>query len=357
MVRRMSKSIDNWKDIIYPPPLKKGDLIGVTAPSSGVPKKFHPRLELVLEHLEKRGFKYVEGKYLRSDHKGISADARNRAKDFMNLWNNPDVKAIIPPWGGELLINILPLLDFDIVRKKSTKWILGYSDTSTLLFSLTLLSGVASAHGMNLMDSVLEQKDGLSERTFNVLATREGNSITQESSIRHQVKFEDFTQNVKATFNLTHKTFWKSLFNKDNDQFSGRIIGGCLDTIKHLIGAKYGDLPQFISKFNKDKVILYLENAGLNPSEVCRSLWNMKLAGWFNGLSGVLLGRSAGVDVKSQNEFSYKDALLDVFVGVNFPVIYDCDIGHLPPQMTIINGSMAHVEFSDGKGKLIQKFC
>jgi muramoyltetrapeptide carboxypeptidase LdcA involved in peptidoglycan recycling len=51
---------------------------------------------------------------------------------------------------------------------------------------------------------------------------------------------------------------------------------------------------------------------------------------------------------------SYIDALEDALADLNFPVLYDADIGHRPPQMTILNGSLAQLSFEQGTGLLIQ---
>ncbi len=42
--------------VLFPPRLAPGDVIGVTAPSSGVPEHLHPRLELAIKNLKKRGY-------------------------------------------------------------------------------------------------------------------------------------------------------------------------------------------------------------------------------------------------------------------------------------------------------------
>ncbi len=98
-------------------------------------------------------------------------------------------------------------------------------------------------------------------------------------------------------------------------------------------------------------MILYLENAEASPPAVCRMLWNMRLAGWFEGVNGLLLGRSGGVESEA---FTYMDALHDVLDELCVPIVYDVDIGHRAPQMTIVNGSLGVVSCSGGKGTITQ---
>lgn len=330
-----------------------GSVIGVTAPSSGVPKFLAPRLNLVIQHLKQRGFESVEGICLRNDFKSVSGSAKERANDFQKLWNDPKIDAIVPPWGGELLLNMIPHLNFADLSK-NPKWLLGYSDISTLLFAITIKTGISTAHGMNLMDAVLEQNDSLSSQTYEILSLKPGEEVTQNSSKNHQILFRDFSKDVGVTFNLTEKTEWKVLNAGSEMEFSGRIIGGCLDTLRNLIGTPYGNLNEFAARFQQSGLILYLENSGSEPAEVCRALWNMKLAGWFDSVNGIVFGRSGVSDSTGADVFSYRDALNDVFAESKFPVIYDADIGHKPPQLTILNGSMATLRYKDGAGSLVQ---
>ncbi|MBN3786175.1 hypothetical protein G3N94_04600 [Burkholderia sp. Ac-20353] len=39
---------------------------------------------------------------------------------------------------------------------------------------------------------------------------------------------------------------------------------------------------------------------------------------------------------------------------IRCPVIYDMDIGHVPPQLSLVNGALAQVELHDGHGTIVQ---
>lgn len=87
--------------VLFPPRLAPGDVIGVTAPSSGVPEHLHPRLELAIKNLKKRGYQVREGRCLRSQHKNKSATKFSRVEELMSYLTDPDIKAVMPPWGGD----------------------------------------------------------------------------------------------------------------------------------------------------------------------------------------------------------------------------------------------------------------
>lgn len=340
-------------DFIYPAALKRKSKIGITGPSGGIHERFTDRYNLALNHLKNQGFEIVEGNCLKGEFKHVSGPKYKRAEDFMNLWMRDDIDAIIPPWGGELLIEILPLLDFKKMQKAKPKWLMGYSDISTLLFPLTLLTGIASVHGTNLLEMIPAQTDELTKNCLLSLTQEKGSSITQKSSEFFQTKGPSFTSEYEKGFNATEKTYWKTLDNK-SCKIKGRVIGGCFDTLTHLIGTPYGNLTNFKKSAGDDGVILYFENVVAAPCDIARMLWSMQFAGWFEGVSGVVLGRSSAEIVTNENNLNYIEVITEFFKELKLPLIYDADIGHQQPNLTILNGSLA--EFSvdeEGRGLLV----
>ncbi len=99
-----------------------------------------------------------------------------------------------------------------------------------------------------------------------------------------------------------------------------------------------------------DNAISQLNSMGYEC--IYRTIWQMKMNGWFRNCNGILFGRPDGYsDVK---DFSFTDALSLPLGDLNIPIIYDADIGHLPPQLTLINGAYAAVEYCNGAGEIIQ---
>ena len=141
----------------YPSAMKQGSTFGITAPSGGVNPSLHPRLDLSIDNLKSRGYATKEGKCLRVEVKHVSAPKQDRAADFLSMYLDDSIDAIFPPWGGELAIEILPMLDYEKLSSVRPKWVIGYSDTSTLLLALTIKLDIATVHGTNLMDSIPAQ--------------------------------------------------------------------------------------------------------------------------------------------------------------------------------------------------------
>ena len=335
----------------FPAPLRPGDLIAVTAPSSGVPAPLHARLDRVIAHLRARGYRVVEGRCLRADHKHVSAPAAERAAELMGFLRDPAVAAVMPPWGGELATELLELIDFEALRALPPKWFTGFSDLSTLQLPLALLSGWASAHASNLME-LQPGQDGL----LDLLAADLATPFAQQAAARYQLAGADWAETVDAPYCLSEPVRWCRLDGSERPlQLSGRLIGGCIDTIAWLAGTPYGDLPGFVRAAGGEGVLLCLENCDQTPPALARSLWSLRRQGWFDGLAGLLIGRNSGPEPAAADAFGYRDALRSALGDLACPVLIDLDIGHRPPRLTLINGALATLQFEGGRGSLLQR--
>jgi muramoyltetrapeptide carboxypeptidase len=341
--------------IRYPRPFCIGDTIAVTAPSNGIHgATLLARLDTVIAHLRALGYKVVEGKCLRGQRKGASASARDRAAELMAFLTNDTISAIIPATGGELAIEIVPLLNFDELSSVRPKWMLGFSDITTILLPLTLLSGWANAHGATLMNLPPGQRDEFASSTLNILGTRTGDSVEQHSSTQHQIP--DYSKDpVSFTSGMTR---WKILGERPDAEvrIRGRLIGGCLGRINCLAGSKYGNIPEFVAKNQPEGVILYLENGGLWPTQLARAMNSVAMNGWLDSLSGILIGRHSGGQNQTEHDLTHMDVLNNALGKLKCPVVYDADLGHTFPQLTLINGAIADINVANGAAQVAQHF-
>lgn len=332
------------------PVLEKGAVIGVTAPSSGVPQELHELLQQAIERLQKRGYGVECGPTAWTQEKAKSAPAAVRAAEFNAMMADERIGLVVPPWGGELLIEIMEQVDF---AEMKCKWILGYSDISVLLLAVTLKTGIATAHGTNFIDLRGEQTDPTTAMWEKVLSTPSGGSVLQQSSQQYQLEWGGGEPSPHV-FNLTEATVWKTVGNQ-KVTMQGRLLGGCIDVIRHLIGTPYGDVRHFQQHYiNKEPILWYLENCELSVADLRRSLVHMKLAGWFEHCSGLMFGRSAAN--RPVEGYTVEDVYQELADELGLPVAYDIDCGHQPPQVTLINGAYAEVEVIDGKGTVKQVF-
>lgn len=344
----------------YPRALGRGSRVAVPAPSSGVEPALHARLDRCLAGLRERGFVVEEGRSLRHEVAGASAPAAARAGELMQLLLRDDVDAIVPPWGGELAIELLDRLDWAALAAARPKWVLGYSDTSTWMLPLTLRLGWATLHGPCLMDLVPGQDDPLTAGVWSALAAGAGSTLRQRQSTHWQSRWTDFAEQPACTYALTEPTRWWLLDGGVEASMAGRLVGGCLDTLMHTAGSPHGDVAGFVARHRTEGVLLYLENAELSPPGVLRALHRLRWAGWLDGLTGVLVGRSAAPDTTAAEQLRHADALRQGLGHLSCPVLVDVDIGHRPPQLVLVNGAFAQLRYSDtaaggAGGELVQR--
>ncbi len=332
--------------IQFPQPLTRGSKIALVAPSSGVPSALEPRLELVLANLRALGFEPIESKSLRTDE---TPPWEVRLEAWMEALLDDALDAVIPPWGGELAIEVVAHMDFERLRRARPKWILGYSDISTLLVPMLLRLGWASAHGPNAMDLVPSQQDPLTSRALSFLTSTD--AFTQRSSTHFQTAWVDWKERPNAPFRLEAETRYQTLDGRPLHA-RGRLIGGCLDTLVSLVGTPFGDVPSFVRAHREEGVILFLENCELSPAQTARAFTHLRLAGWLDGLSAIVLGRS---QAPGSRDAGYAHSLRRAFEDVDARVAFDADIGHVPPQWTLIEGSLASLHVENGAGSITQE--
>ncbi|WP_315093447.1 LD-carboxypeptidase [uncultured Cellulomonas sp.] len=328
--------------ISYPRALAVGDVIGVAAPSAGIGAQHAARLDVAVRHLSSRGFPVRLGSLVRRD--GIAAgSAAERAEELMGLMLDPTVRAVVPPWGGHLALALLPSIDFDALAADPT-WLVGYSDISTLLLPLTLLTGVASLHGQNLMDTPFRVPAPMAS-WLDVVRSPPGAVITQGSAPRFRRSgFADFAAEPGITeYVLDTPGRWSRVDATGDVQVSGRLLGGCLETVSHLAGTPYGDVEQFAVTHAPEGLIVYLESSGSDAAEVARRLLGLRYAGWFTRANAVLLGRSRGADLPG---LSQHEAVGLALRDLGIPVLVDVDCGHVPPHLSLVNGALATLDHS-----------
>lgn len=332
--------------IIYPEKIKPNDTIAITAVS--MPANVE-KIDLAIDNLKELELKVIETKNVRSD--GIvSSEGKERAEELLELYKNPDVKYIIAARGGEFLMEMLPYLDEhkDII-KNNPKWFQGFSDPSLLNLYITTNFNIATINMENVSEYAMKPRFKSIQNSLEFIFSNEKEYI-QESFDKYQK--EEFEYGNTKGYNLTEDNIYEC--EQGNVTFKGRIIGGCIDTFNLIAGTKMDNIKNFVSQFDEEGVIWYFDNCELSPCEFYRRLWYMNQMGYFKNVNGFLIGRSF-VQRNDNDSFSFKSAVERALKKFNVPIIYKVDIGHIPPQMYIINGSYAEFEFNDGKGKLIQR--
>ena len=126
-----------------------------------------------------------------------------------------------------------------------------------------------------------------------------------------------------------------------------------MDILANLCGTKYDRTADFAEKYREDGLIWFLEACDLSVFSIRRAVWELQHAGWFRHVKGFLIGRPlAGREALMGLDHIH--AVTDLLIEYGVPILLDVDIGHLPPMMPLVNGSIAEVnaDLSSGSMKL-----
>jgi muramoyltetrapeptide carboxypeptidase LdcA involved in peptidoglycan recycling len=318
----------------FPRPLRHGDRIGVTSPSAGVAGAAAARIEFCVDWLRGRGYDVVVGECM--DGTGLtSAPAQERADELTRMLADPEIRCVLPPWGGETAIDLVDLLDWDALAGAEPTWLVGYSDMSTVLLPITTRLGWATLHGDNLADTPYVVPDGLLH--WLDLVSGEGPFMQRDPGVvTAWVRFEEDPRATQWT--TVGPGTWEVQGGGSLD-VSGRLVGGCVETVANLAGTPYGDVRAWAETFD-EPTIVYVEACEEHAVNICRYLHALRLAGWFDRAAAVLVGRTNAPD---HPEMTQRDAVLDALGRLDLPVVWDLEIGHVPPHLPLVNGAVARV--------------
>ena len=343
----------------YPEPLKKGGTIGFIAPSFGCAvDPYETRFQNALKIFGQKGYKTLLGPNCFADRGiGISNTPESCAAELNAAMTDDRPDVIISCGGGELMCEVVPYIDFEKIRRAAPKWYMGYSDNTNYTFLSAILADTAAIYGPCAPTFGRVPWHPSVEDAF-ALITGESNSVTgydlwekwEEDVSENEAEKEDEPDSRKADplapYRVTEKTtyrYFRTGGTGDKAAFNGRLLGGCVDILTLLTGTKYDRVGEFLEKYREDGFIWFLECCDLNVLAIRRAFWQMREAGWFRYAKGFLIGRPLHFGEAFFGVDQY-NAVTDIIGSLGVPVIMDLDIGHLPPMMPIICGSLAEVK-------------
>lgn len=278
---------------VKPLPLERGDTIGIVSPSSPVEKNV---LTQGIRYLEEKGFKIQFGKHVYDADRFLAGTDQDRAKDLMDFYRDPTIKAIFASRGGQGSQRLLPYLDIDVIRQHP-KALVGFSDTTALQLGILSLTGIISYTGYTLTVELSELLDGsLSSCLMGRPYTIEGGTVVHAGSAK------------------------------------GPLIGGNLTLLTALLGTPFQ--PDFKG------AILLIEEVGIEPYHVDCMLSHLDLAGVFRQVAGIVVGQFEECVSKNKNDGTVTDVIQDWVSGLSVPCLIDFPHGHGKMKSALPIGGM-----------------
>lgn len=271
------------------------------------------------------------------DGVGISSTPQNCAAELMKFYLDPACDCLLSCGGGELMCEILEYLDFPALAAAKPKWYMGYSDNTHFTHLLATLCDTASVYGPCAPAFGMEPWHPSLQDAFDLLCGRknrvEGYPLWEKESLKNE-------ENPLVPYHVTEPRILTKVPDCDLS-FSGRLLGGCMDCLINMAGTRFDKTAAFAEKYREDGIVWFLEACDLNVFSIRRAMWQLEQAGWFSHVSGFLIGRP--LNGQEMMGLDARHAVLEVALRHNVPVVMDVDLGHLPPMMPLIVGSLARV--------------
>lgn len=287
--------------MIQPKPLKKGDLIYITAPAKAIEPEF---VYFAQNYLEKQGFRVEISPNCLGNYNYFSGTDQKRLADLQQGIDHLKAKAILCARGGYGCVRIVDQLQWANMLREP-KWLIGFSDITIFHHRLFKL-GVQSVHGTMPLNF-------------------------QTNSTAALQTLVDTITGLKP--NLT----WNTTPHKRIGKAKGKLIGGNLSIVYSLIATN--DAYYFEGN------VLFLEDLSEQLYHLDRMFFAFKKSGILDRISGLVIGGMTDLkDTAVQFGMTIEEIILQHFTFSRIPISFGAPIGHIDDNQSVIIG--AEVEFT-----------
>lgn len=281
--------------------LQKGDTVGIAAPASPFNKEWFQK---GVDLLEKLGFEVHYRDDIFSQERYLAGSDERRAEELIELFANPKIKAIFFARGGYGSQRVIPYLDMKRIRK-NPKPTIGFSDLTALLTFLRQEGDIPTLYGP--------------------VMTQLGNKATKRTK-------ESLYWHLTQKKPLEPLPLEASQILKEG-KTRGNLVGGCLSLITSSMGTSY--------ELNTKDSILFFEDAGEKVYALDRMLTQLKNAGKFKNVKGIIIGT---LEPKTEEPHSMKAMLEKIFEDFSGPIITHFPAGHTEDFVSLPLGTSVTID-------------
>ncbi|MCW5889626.1 MAG: LD-carboxypeptidase [bacterium] len=276
------------------------------------------RLAVGVGVLEGLGFRVVVGERVLARRGYLAGSDDDRRSDLQRMLDDEGIHAVFCARGGYGSQRVVPGLDLETLVR-APKPVVGYSDATALLSAL-VEAGVGAVHGPMISTDVAR---GLLPRSLQHL---------------HRLLTEpDYRWEMEAPVTIRPGTA------------RGPLLGGCLSVLVTLLGTPW--TPRF------DGAVLFLEDVHEWPYRLDRLLTQLRQAGSFDRIAGVVFGSMAAC--RAQDGLDALAVARDAFTGAHFPVAFGLPAGHDPAESDVENlalplGTLVELDADAGRLRALE---
>ena len=285
-----------------PSRLQPGDSIAAIAPAGAV--KNTDAIDQGLRIWRDRGYRVELGEHYQSCCGYLAGSDRQRRQDLATAWQNPECKAIMAVRGGYGGARLLEDWTWNV---SNPKWLIGFSDLTSLLWSLAT-AGVSSIHG-SVLTTLAAEPEWAIDRLFNYLEKGYLDSLQGRVGVKGQA--------------------------------TGILLPGNLTVATHLLNTPIQ--PGF------EGVILALEDVTEYPYRIDRQLTQWRMMGVLSQVKGIALGRFSRCEpYPGTSSWTVAEVLRDRLEDLNLPIVYDLPFGHDGANAALPVGQPVHLDGDRG---------
>lgn len=287
-----------------PPALRPGDAVAIIAPSSPFDR---PAFERGLARIAARYRPVFDEGIFSADRYLAGSDARRRA-ELSRAIAEPETRAIFCARGGYGAMRLLPGLRLEDLDKP----LIGFSDLTALHGALQA-AGRISVHGpvlthLGTLDEAVDQA------LFDLLERPDARVVLRGEPVLP-------------------------------GRAEGPVVGGNLSVLTRLLGTPF--LPPL------DGAILFAEDVGERPYRLDRMWQHLTLAGAFQRLSGIALGRFEGCD-EPGGAFTADQVLRELAAETGLPCVIGLPSGHGTAHLPFPLGARARLDAQEGTLRFLE---
>jgi muramoyltetrapeptide carboxypeptidase len=299
--------------VIKPEALRDGDTVAIVAPASNLKADYLAR---GVAEIERLGFRARYEPGILDKARYTAGDDRRRAAELTRAFADPEIKAVWAARGGYGSMRLFDLLDEDLIGRRP-KIFIGYSDMTALSLYFYRRFGWVTFHGPMAAKDLAGGEEHYDRETLIKAIT----GASPLGEIR------------------SNKT--EMLHRGAGGRVTGRLLGGCLSLIAAMMGAP--------DELDTRGSILFLEDTATRPYAIDRMLQQLKLAGKFDGVRGIVFGEMTDCVQHADQGYRIQDVLAECTADLNIPVMFGLPSGHSPRgNLTLPLGATATLDADHG---------
>ena len=290
---------------VLPKYLKEGDTIGITSPAGYITlEEIQPAVKLT----ESFGYKVLIGDTIGKRDFTFGGTDEERTKDFQQMLDDPNVKAILCARGGYGAVRIIDKLNWTKFKAKP-KWIIGFSDITVFHAHLNRNFGIASIHS-KMCNSYPEN-------------WTDAEAIQKETIMALYHLLEGIRQEYNPIPNANNRVGFGE----------GLLVGGNLKILETLAGTS--------SDLKTDGKILFVEDTNEQLYSIDRMFWHLKRTGKLSNLKGLVIGGFKVKIEEGSDDFgkTVEEIVIEKVKTYKYPICFDFPVGHQRNNYPIKHGA------------------